>query len=76
MNYLNYRTPEYDFTGRCTPSEEAQDKEAQAFIAYRAKEDAKKFKVRDAFGFSRYSTLEEAQAFAATLKNAEILILD
>jgi len=73
---MNYITPEYDFTGRCTPSEEAQRKEAQAFAAYRAKEEAKKFKVRDAFGFSRYATLEEAQAFAATLKNAEIITLD
>jgi hypothetical protein len=72
---MRYLTPEYDFTGRCTPSEEAQRAEAAAFDAYRAKEDAKKFKVCDAFGFSRYATLEEAQAFAATLKDAEIITL-
>lgn len=72
---MKYITPEYDITGRCTPSKEAQDKEAQAFAAYRAKEDAKKFKVRDAFGFSRYSTLAEAEAFAATLKDAVVIAL-
>ena len=48
--------------------------EQAAFAAYRASEEAKKFKVRDKFGFSRYATLEEAQAFAATLgDDAEII---
>jgi len=42
--------------------------EAAAFQAYRDSEDAKKFKVKTQFGFSRYSTEEQAKEFAATLK--------
>ena len=49
------------------------NKEQAEFEAYRASEEAKKFKVRDKFGFSRYATLAEAQAFAATLDDAEII---
>ena len=48
---------------------------AVAFAEYREGEESKKFKVRDAFGFSRYSTLEEAEAFAATLEGAEVIAL-
>ena len=54
---------------------EALRKEAKAFAAYRASEEAKKFKVRDKFGFSRYATLEQAEAFATTLVDAEIIKL-
>ena len=53
----------------------ARKEEDAAFAAYREKEESKKFKVRDAFGFSRYNTLEEAEAFASTLKDAEVISL-
>lgn len=49
------------------------EEEAEAFASYRKEEESKKFVVKDRFGFSRYSTLAEAEAFAATLKNATIV---
>ena len=49
--------------------------EDAAFMAYRRSEDVKNFLVRDAFGFSRYNTLAEAEAFSALLKGSEVISL-
>jgi|TARA_R110002167_G_scaffold3357_4_gene16249 hypothetical protein len=59
--------PEYDFIGRATPCDDAVLAERVAFEAYRAAEDAKKFKVVSKYATSRYSTREEARVVCEKL---------
>ena len=64
----NWNTP--------TPNMVKERKQSDiAFADFREEEEFKKFKVRDAFGFSRYHTLAEAETFALTLEGAEVIAL-
>lgn len=70
MTNLLLPLPEYDFTGRITPSPELVAKEAAAFAKYAAAEEAKRFRLKSRFGSSRHATLADAEAFAATLRES------
>lgn len=60
--------PEYDWTGRFTPSKEEMRREEIAFAAYAEAEQAKRFRLKSRFGSSRHATMADAEAFAIALR--------